>query len=157
MAYANPTATALLEIPVTRKLQKIPLSTMCASTFMVSLPDGQCTLMEKPQGYGDMNSQVLTFDSSTLYPQLWINDSKGPHPRALMCSAKLQAAHREQREKCAINCVQYSDTVTANVGTALLEILLLLSFRNQLCVKGKKGNTVGTKVRLNTIWSNKTY
>lgn len=98
MAYANPTVMALLEIPVTRKLQKAPLPTMCASTFVVSHPDGERTVMEKPQGYGDMNGQVLTFDSSALYPQLWINDSKGPHPRGLMCSARLQAAHREQTE-----------------------------------------------------------
>lgn len=84
----------------------------CAPRPLWSLPDGACTLMEKPQGYGDMNGQVLTFDSSALYPQLWINDSKGPHPWALMCSAKLQAARREQSEKCAIKSVQYSDTVT---------------------------------------------
>lgn len=70
MAYANPTVTALLEIPLTRKLEKVPLPTMCASTFVVSHPDGECTLMEKPQGYGDMNGQVVTFDSSALYPQL---------------------------------------------------------------------------------------
>lgn len=92
MAYANPTVTGLLEIPLTRKLEKVLLPTMCASTFVVSHPDGEWTLMEKPQGYGDMNDQVVTFDSSAFYPQLWINDSKGPHPRGLMCSARLQAA-----------------------------------------------------------------
>lgn len=147
MAYANPTVTGLLELPVTRKQQKVPPPL----TFVVSHPDGECTLMENPQGYGDMNGQELTFDSSALYPQLWINDSEGPHPTALMCSAKFQAAHREQSEKCALNALQYSVTVTVNVGTALLGMLLLLPFRNQLCVKGKRGNTVGSKVRLNTM------
>lgn len=114
MAYANPTVTGLLEIPLTRKLEKVLLPTMCASTFVVSHPDGEWTLMEKPQGYGDMNDQVVTFDSSAFYPQLWINDSKGPHPRGLMCSARLQAARwkKTQWEMCHwLRTVQwYSDS-----------------------------------------------
>lgn len=63
-------ATALLEIPVTRKLQKAPIPKMCSSTFVMSHPDGECTLMEKPQGYGDMNGRAVTFDSSVLHPRL---------------------------------------------------------------------------------------
>lgn len=70
MASANPTVRALLEIAVIRKMQKVPHPTMCSTTFVVSQPDAECALMEKPQGYGDMNGQVLTFDSSALYPQL---------------------------------------------------------------------------------------
>lgn len=31
-------------------------------------------------GCGDTNGQVLTFDCAVLYPQLWISDSKRPHP-----------------------------------------------------------------------------
>lgn len=76
--------------------------------------------MEKPQGYDDMNGQVLTFDSSVLYPQLWINESKGPHPRALMCSAMLQAAGREQREKSATASVQYSDNSSVRAPVAFV-------------------------------------
>lgn len=145
MAYANQAATALLEISVTRKMQKAPLPTMCASTFVVSHSDWECTVMEKPQGCGYMNGQVPTFDSTVLYPQLWINDSKGPHPRGLMCSARIsQSTHSK---KCAFNSIQYSYTVTVNVGTALL----LLSFRNQLCVKGNRNTTVCAKVRLSIM------
>lgn len=96
MANARPTATALLEIPVTRKLQKAPIPRMCSSTFVMSHPDGECTLMEKPQGYGDMNGRAVTFDSSVLHPRLWINDSKGLRPSGLMCSEGLQAARGQK-------------------------------------------------------------
>lgn len=120
MACTYPTVTALLEIPVTRKLQKAPIPTMCASTFVVSHPDGECILMEKPQGYGDMNGHTLTFDSSALYRQLWINDSKGPHPSGLMCSARLQAVHREQTEKLTIDSLQHSDSKCWNSSVGLL-------------------------------------
>lgn len=43
---------------------------MCGSTCTVSHPDEECTLMGKPQGCGEVNGQVLTFDSAALYPQL---------------------------------------------------------------------------------------
>ena len=111
MPYAKPTVTILLEMPVTRKLPKAPLPTMCASTFVVSHPDGACTMVEKPQGYGDMNGQVLTFDSSVLYHRLWINDSKGPHPGGLMCSARLRAAHGEPARVSNVPLTLYSTVI----------------------------------------------
>lgn len=54
---------------------------------------------------------MLTFDSAALYPQLWINDSKRPYPRGLMCSARLQTqAESRQSEKCDIDDIQsYND------------------------------------------------
>lgn len=50
---------------------------------------------EIPPGCGEVNGRVLTFDSTALYPQLWINDSKRPYPRGLMHSARLQAGTEE--------------------------------------------------------------
>lgn len=80
--------------------------TMCASTSAASSPDE-----EKPQGCGDTNGQVLTFDCAVLYPQLWISDSKRPYPWGLMCSARLQARTESRRsEKCDNDSIEsYND------------------------------------------------
>lgn len=80
--------------------------TMCASTSAASSPDE-----EKPQGCGDTNGQVLTFDCAVLYPQLWISDSKRPYPWGLMCSARLQARTESRRsEKCDNDFIEsYND------------------------------------------------
>lgn len=88
--------TPFLGKAVTRKLSKLKHETMCASNSAASSPDE-----EKPQGCGDTNDQVLTFDCAVLYPQLWISDSKRPSLWGLMCSARLQAQTESRRsEKC---------------------------------------------------------
>lgn len=71
-------------------------SKQCAPQPPASQPDEECTLMRNPPGCGEVNGRVLTFDSTALYPQLWINDSKRPYPGGLMRSARLQAEQRRQ-------------------------------------------------------------
>lgn len=65
MAFAPPISDTFFGKAVTRKLSKVKLETMCASTSAAS-----CQNEEKPQGCGDTNGQVLTFDCAVLYPQL---------------------------------------------------------------------------------------
>lgn len=53
------------------------------------------------------------FDSTELYPQLWINDSKRPYPRGLMRSARLQAGaeSRKSGKNVTLTTQSYNDTV----------------------------------------------
>lgn len=87
------------------------LHNVCFDLWHCSFGWRDCTLMEKPQGYDDMKGPALTFDSVSLYPRLWINDSKGPHPRGLMHCAELGATLSDNRGRpdCwyrNINCYQ---------------------------------------------------